>query len=121
MPRALTLGNGDLLVNFNARYELVDIYWPYVGRENQTDGHACRMGVWADGKFAWIEHGGGPRPNPHPPHTLVSDVDLTNESLGLPPPCSPAGHFPQPPPVPAVGVHDPPAPPPPLPPSLHPP
>ena len=45
MPRALTLGNGDLLINFDARYNLVDIYWPYVGRENQTDGHICRMGV----------------------------------------------------------------------------
>ncbi len=55
MPRALTLGNGDLLINFDGNYNLVDIYWPYVGRENQTDGHVCRMGVWADGRFAWVE------------------------------------------------------------------
>jgi GH15 family glucan-1,4-alpha-glucosidase len=96
MPRALTLGNGDLLVNFNARYELVDIYWPYVGRENQTDGHACRMGVWADGKFAWIEHGGWQRRIAYRPDTLVSDVDLTNESLGLRLRCSDAVDFHEP-------------------------
>src|SRR5258708_21646247 len=106
MPRALTLGNGDLLVNFNARYELVDIYWPYVGRENQTDGHACRMGVWADGKFAWIEHGGRRRRLASPPDTPGSDVPLTNRSPGLRPRCSHPGDFPAPLLVRGVGVED---------------
>jgi GH15 family glucan-1,4-alpha-glucosidase len=83
MPRALTLGNGDLLINFDARYNLVDIYWPYVGRENQTDGHICRMGVWADGRFAWIEDGSWQRKIAYRRDTLVSHVELANETLGL--------------------------------------
>src|SRR4051812_21932912 len=83
MPRALTLGNGDLLVNFDNRYNLVDLYLPYVGRENQTDGHPCRMGVWADGRFAWIDDGSWQRRLRYRPDTLVTDVELVNETLGL--------------------------------------
>src|SRR5207302_3399039 len=83
MPRALTLGNGDLLINFDARYNLVDIYWPYVGRENQTDGHICRMGVWADGRFAWIEDESWQRSIAYRRDTLVSHVELANQTLGL--------------------------------------
>ena len=96
MPRALTLGNGDLLVNFDARYRLVDVYWPYVGRENQTDGHACRMGVWADGKFAWVEDGSWERKLDYRRDTLVTQVELRSEALGLVLRCSDAVDFHEP-------------------------
>ena len=96
MPRALTLGNGDLLVNFTARYELVDIYWPYVGRENQTDGHACRMGVWADGQFAWIADGAWRKTIDYRKDTLVSSVELTHEALALRLRCADAVDFHEP-------------------------
>ncbi len=96
MPRALTLGNGDLLVNFDARYNLVDLYWPWVGRENQTDGHVCRMGVWADGKFAWIEDGSWQRKLAYRADTLVSQVELRNDALGLTLRCCDAVDFHEP-------------------------
>src|SRR6516164_6948303 len=96
MPRSLTLGNGDLLVNFDARYDLVDLYWPYVGRENQTDGHACRMGVWADGQFAWVAGDDFTRSIRYREDTLVSDVELTCQRLGLRLRCADAVDFHEP-------------------------
>ena len=96
MPRSLTLGNGDLLVNFDARYELRDLYWPYVGRENQTDGHACKMGVWADGQFAWVSDESVTRTIGYRKDTLVSKVELDCRTLGLRLRCSDAVDFHEP-------------------------
>jgi GH15 family glucan-1,4-alpha-glucosidase len=96
MPRSLTLGNGDLLVNFDARYQLVDLYWPYVGRENQTDGHACRMGVWADGQFAWVADDAFDKRIGYRRDTLVSDVELVSRRLGLRLRCSDVVDFHEP-------------------------
>ena len=46
MPRHLTTGNGDLLINFDAQYRLRDLYYPHVGGENHLVGHFSRLGVW---------------------------------------------------------------------------
>lgn len=54
MPRDIPVGNDDLLITFDQDYYLRDIYYPCVGKENHTDGHKFRFGVWADGKFAWV-------------------------------------------------------------------
>jgi GH15 family glucan-1,4-alpha-glucosidase len=54
MPRDIPVGNGSLLVNFDDRYQLRDLYWPHVGQENHTDGHPFRFGVWVDGQFRWV-------------------------------------------------------------------
>ncbi len=43
MPRDLPLANGRMLVNFDANYDLRDIYWPHVGERNQTQGHVNRF------------------------------------------------------------------------------
>ena len=39
MPRDIPVGNGSLLVNFDQTYQLRDLYWPYVGQENHTEGN----------------------------------------------------------------------------------
>src|SRR6267378_639861 len=54
MPRSFVLGNGNLLVGFDANYDVRDLFFPYVGMENQTVGNVCRTGFWIDGKFAWL-------------------------------------------------------------------
>ena len=48
MPRDLPIGTGSLLVNFDTRYTLRDIYFPHVGQENHTAGARNRFGVWVD-------------------------------------------------------------------------
>ena len=59
MPRDLPLGNGMLLVNFDASYQLRDLYWPHIAQENHTASHPCRFGVWVGGRFAWTTDAGG--------------------------------------------------------------
>ncbi len=81
MPRDLAIGNGRLLVNFDSRYQLRDIYFPNVGEENQTMGHPCRFGVWVGGKFSWTDDDNWQRTLTYLPDTLVTKVQLVNASL----------------------------------------
>ncbi len=83
MPRDLPLGNGDLLVTFDQRYQLRDIFYPHVGQENHTGGNACRFGVWADGAFSWIGEDGWERHIDYEHETLVGDTQLRHGGLGL--------------------------------------
>jgi glucoamylase len=81
--RDIPVGNGSLLVTFDEKYQIRDIYFPRVGQENHTDGRACRFGVWADGEFAWTSETGWQRELRYLTETLVTDVRLKNEKLGV--------------------------------------
>lgn len=83
MPRDIPVGNGDLLVNFDELYRVRDLYYPCVGRYNHTGGHVQRFGVWADGELCWIEHPGWKRELKYRSGTLLTEVHLTHEALGL--------------------------------------
>jgi oligosaccharide amylase len=83
MPRDLPVGNGNLLVTFDSLYQLRDLYFPFVGMEDQTGGHPCRFGVWADGRFRWTSDEDWDRKLRYAHETLVTDVHLANEELGL--------------------------------------
>ena len=37
--------------NLNIR----DLYFPFVGTENHVNGHFCKLGIWVDGRFSWID------------------------------------------------------------------
>lgn len=81
--RDLPVGNGTLLVNFDDKYQIRDIYFPHVGQENHTEGFPCRFGVWVDGEFAWVADPGWDRTLEYLPETLVTAVTLKNEKLGV--------------------------------------
>jgi oligosaccharide amylase len=83
MPRDLPLANGHLLVNFDARYTLRDIYWPHIGEANQTQGYPNRTGVWVDGTFAWFDADTWQRDLRYEDDTLVTRVTLTSTALQL--------------------------------------
>jgi len=84
MPRDLPIGNGSLLVNFDAQYCVRDIYFPSVGRDNNTLGHPCRVGVWVDGSFRWLhEATGWERSLKYERDTLVTDVILRDPTLDV--------------------------------------
>jgi len=55
MPRDIPVGNGTLLITFDQDYCLRDIYYPCIGKENHTDGHKFRIGIWVDNKFDWVK------------------------------------------------------------------
>jgi oligosaccharide amylase len=86
--RDLPVGNGSLLVNFDEKYQIRDIYFPHVGQENHTEGRPCRFGVWADGQFSWVFSDGWIRELRYLPETLVTDVSLINDELGVDMRCS---------------------------------
>lgn len=81
--RDIPVGNGSLLVTFDDKYQIRDVYFPHVGQENHTEGFPFRFGVWADGEFSWIYEDDWQRTLKYLPETLVTDVHLTNENLGL--------------------------------------
>ncbi len=83
MPRDLPLGNGDLLVTFDASYELRDLYYPFVGMENHTVGGPCRFGVWVDGRFTWIADASWEKHIDYEHETLVGATTLRSAPLGL--------------------------------------
>ena len=93
MPRDLPLGNGSLLVNFDASYQLRDVYWPHVGQENHTAGHPLHFGVWLGGQFRDITDPGWQRSLNYRDHTLVTDISLSHPDLPVSLECHDAVDF----------------------------
>ena len=83
MPRSLVLGNGSVLIGFDATYSVRDIYFPRVGDANQTMGNTCHTGFFIDGKFAWLEDGAWQRSIGYAQDSLVSNVVLSHPGLGI--------------------------------------
>lgn len=81
--RDIPVGNGKLLVTFDDKYQIRDVYFPHVGQENHTEGFPFRFGVWADGEFSWIYEDSWERSLCYLPETLVTDVVVSNKALGI--------------------------------------
>ncbi len=82
MPRDINVGNGSLLVAIDAQYRIADLYFPHVGMENHA-GTPFRFGVWADDGMCWGEDDRWQRSLGYLRDTIVSDVLLHNDALGL--------------------------------------
>ena len=84
MPRDLPIGNGHLLINFDADHRIRDIYFPFVGKENHAGGHPFRFGIMVGNKFRWVgrEYGWSIH-SLYEPDTLVTQVQLTHPELGV--------------------------------------
>ncbi|MHB1167506.1 MAG: hypothetical protein ACYC0N_03065, partial [Carboxydocellales bacterium] len=61
MPRELVIGNGQMLIGFDGLLNMRDLYYPYVGQQNQIGGHKNRWGVWVNGGFSWGDSEGWER------------------------------------------------------------
>ncbi len=83
MPRHLVLGNGCLLVTLDDRLNLRDFYYPYVGLWNHVGGFKNRLGVWATGRFSWVEDDGWRREVGFREASLVTSCRAVNEGLGV--------------------------------------
>jgi oligosaccharide amylase len=83
VPRSLVIGNGNVLVGFDANYSVRDIFFPRVGDANHTMGNVCRTGFFIDGKFAWVSDPAWERHLGYAEDSLVSDVTLTHPGLGI--------------------------------------
>jgi len=81
--RDIPVGNGCLLVNFDDKYQLRDIYFPHVGQENHTEGFPSRFGVWVGGEFSWIASDDWQRELKYSDETLVTQVSLECKRLQI--------------------------------------
>jgi GH15 family glucan-1,4-alpha-glucosidase len=89
MPKDIPVSNGSFLLNFDSDYQIRDVYFPFVGQENHSSGHPFRFGVWVDGLYSWM----GPewkKDLKYENDSLVTDVFLKNEALGVELYCSDA-------------------------------
>jgi Glucoamylase and related glycosyl hydrolases len=82
MPRDIVLGNGKLLVCLDRDLFLRDLYWPHVGLFNHLSGRRVRLGVWVDGRFAWIDDS-WVRDIRYRDGSLVSDCRLRHDGLDI--------------------------------------
>jgi GH15 family glucan-1,4-alpha-glucosidase len=81
--RDLPVGNGRLLVNFDDKYQIRDIYFPHVGQENHTEGYPFRFGVWVDGAFSWVSSEEWTRDLRYLPGKLITSVTLRSQRLKI--------------------------------------
>lgn len=83
MARDLSIGNGSLLLNFDRHYQIRDLYFPHVGKENHSAGHPFRFGVWLNGTFRWIDDGRWQRSLAYESDTLLTRVTLEHPDLPI--------------------------------------
>lgn len=83
MPRDIPVGNGNFLITFDQDYCLRDIYYPYVGQEDHTDGHKFRFGVWVDGTFSWVNREDWDLKLEYARESLLTHVTAINRKLDV--------------------------------------
>ncbi|HLJ55609.1 MAG TPA: glycoside hydrolase family 15 protein [Chthonomonadaceae bacterium] len=83
MPRPLVLGNGNILVAFDRDIAVRDFTFPYVGLLNHLSGHRIRLGIWCDGRFAWMDDAGWACDLRYRTDTLVTDVRCEHRDMGI--------------------------------------
>lgn len=81
MPRALTLGNGHMLVGLDRHGFVRDFYYPYIGLENHVSGQKHRIGVRVNDTFSWLDDGTWDINIGYKPETMVGYLVCKSESL----------------------------------------
>lgn len=93
MPRPLVIGNGEMLVTFDADLNMRDLYYPYVGQWNHIGGHKGRTGIWVGGQYAWLDDPAWEKSLGYRHDTLVTHVVARHATLGLELEISDAVHY----------------------------
>ena len=84
MSKALSLGNGTMLVCEDKRAQVRDLYFPYVGLENHVGGHYThRVGVYVDYQLNWFDHSNWDIQMHSADQSLVGETTAKNNVLGV--------------------------------------
>jgi oligosaccharide amylase len=87
MSRALTLGNGNMLVGFDYKGQVRDFYYPFVGHANHVSGasgsYVHRIGVFVEGKVHWLDDPSWVVNVSGHTDSVVGSLHAVNEELGL--------------------------------------
>src|ERR1044071_7611812 len=89
MPRDIPVGNGSLLVAFDDKYQIRDVYYPHVGQENHAGAGPCRLGIYTDlpgqkkGQLSWTQEPAWKIHQRYLRDTLTTSVSLDNKDLKI--------------------------------------
>jgi oligosaccharide amylase len=89
MPRDIPVGNGKLLVTFDDKYQIRDVYYPHVGQENHAGAGPCRFGIYTElpgqkkGQLSWTQDAGWKIHQRYLRDTLTTSVSLDNKDLKI--------------------------------------
>jgi oligosaccharide amylase len=87
MARSVTIGNGNLLVGLDARGQVRDLYFPYVGEANHVSGasgnYVHRIGVYVDGQISWLDDSDWKVTIAPEENTCVGSMFAENLKLGI--------------------------------------
>src|SRR3989344_3041724 len=84
MPKAITLGNGSVLIGIDQNGLVKDLYYHYPGLENHVgENLSHRIGVFVDGRFSWLDDGSWNINVMSQKETMASNIIARNENLGL--------------------------------------
>ncbi|MDZ4216970.1 MAG: glycoside hydrolase family 15 protein, partial [Candidatus Gracilibacteria bacterium] len=86
MPRAANLGNGSLLVTLDDHGLMRDLYFPFVGMEDQTAyRHFHRVGIYdiEQHVMSWLHEADWQNHISYEGDSLICLTELKNEKLGL--------------------------------------
>ncbi len=87
MARALTLGNGNILVGLDYRGQVRDLYYPYVGQTDHVSGasgsYVHRIGVFVDGVMSWLDDPAWSVTVGDKSDSVVGRMTAINEALGV--------------------------------------
>lgn len=81
MPRSIVFGNQNLLVCIDKSYNIRDLYYPYVGMENHLEGHECRIGIWVEGNFSWLESDLWEKNLKYASESLIGESEFENQTI----------------------------------------
>jgi len=87
MARAVTLGNGNLLVGLDYRGQVRDLYFPYVGHSNHVSGasgsYVHRIGIFVDGVIHWLDDGAWTVSVGSESETAIGSFHAVNDAIGV--------------------------------------
>ncbi len=83
MPRAIVLGNGNLLINLDENLNMRDLFYPVVGLDNHIGGQRCSTGFWEEGTFSWLWEDSWQKKLAYQQDSLVSFIQARSEEMGL--------------------------------------
>ena len=87
MARAVTVGNGSLLIGLDQRGQVRDLYYPFVGESNHVSGASGsfvhRIGVFVDGEMSWLENDDWDITIGADGQTFIGNMFAVNQKLGI--------------------------------------
>lgn len=87
MARAVTLGNGNMLVGLDYKGQVRDFYYPFVGHSNHVSGASGsfvhRIGVFVDGTISWLDDPAWSIVVGSEAETGVGSLHAVNDSIGV--------------------------------------